>query len=86
MASVKQKLTQVVSEHLNHVEEHLEGLPGNRVGGTIVSRDFCRMDHQARQQRWREIIDKLPAGEALRVGPVTLLTPEEWSVDIPAES
>ena len=85
MASVKETLTRVLKKRFKHIENHLEGLPGNRVGGTIVSSDFSGMDHQARQQHWRQIIDELPQSDALRVGPVTLLTPEEWSVDIPAD-
>ncbi len=86
MASLVEKLTEALQTALKEAELHLEELPGDRVGGMIVSPDFSDLDHQARQKKLKEIVESLPAELALRVGPITALTPAEWSVEIPSDS
>ena len=83
MASLKNEIEELLRSSLKNVEPHLERLPGGRVGGTIVTGDFSGVDHDDRQKRLWEILDQLPADRVSKVGPITALTPEEWSVEIP---
>ena len=83
MASLKNQIEQLLRSSLDHVELHLERLPGGRVGGTIVTGDFSGVDHDVRQKRLWDILDQLPADMVSKVGPITALTPEEWTVEIP---
>jgi len=83
MASLKNRIEQLLRSSLDHLDSHLERLPDGRVAGTIVSADFSGVDHDDRQKRLWKILDELPAESVSKVGAITALTPEEWSVEIP---
>lgn len=62
----------------------LEEVPDTgRVTGFIVSRDFCDMDDNARQDRLWQLLEKdLKPTELQRIGPIVLLTPAEAEIDL----
>lgn len=78
MATIEQKVTDILKARFNDIEIRFDHESGERISGFMISEEFTDMDHEARHEAvWTPLRSQLTKEERLQVLGFLVYTPKE---------
>ncbi len=83
MATLVDKVSQIVRDNLADGQPDLEELPNGRVCGHVISSAFDGKDYECRRSILRRALEAgLNPDEMIKISTMLTYTPEEWSAQL----